>query len=222
MPIPYSPLPIPHSPFPTPHSLLPTQRLASCGANTETTPIMTINDPLIHPALLDPRQWADVNLYDATVNIEREAVAGDEHHTPDRQVAINHLKLDQRFDYASRAVEGAATLTLSPMNDGLANFVLDIAEMTIKSVTLIAVEKRSTGDLPKTSAQTGPRPGSQLARRLVFETRPEKLDIELDRPYARNERLTIEVAYSCSPRKGLFFVEPDEAYPDKPRQIWSQ
>src|SRR5262245_46083798 len=222
MPIPYSPLPIPHSPFPTPHSLLPTQRLASCGANTETTPIMTINDPLIHPALLDPRQWADVNLYDATVNIEREAIAGDEHHTPDRRVAIKHLKLDLRFDSQPHTVEGSATFTLSPMNDGLTHFELDIAEMAIESVTLTAVEKRSTGDLPKSSGQTGARPGSQLARRLEFETRPDKLDIELDRPYTRNEQLTIEIAYSCSPRKGLFFVEPDEAYPNKPRQIWSQ
>ena len=48
------------------------------------------------------------------------------------------------------------------------------------------------------------------------------MEVELDRRYARGERLTIEVTYSCSPRKGLFFVEPDEAYPNKPRQIWSQ
>jgi len=180
---------------------------------------MTINDPLIHPALLDPRHWRDVNnLYDATVNIEREAIAGDEHHTPDRQVAVKHLKLDLRFDYDRRYVEGLATFTLSPINDDLMSFELDIAEMSIKRVTLTAVEKRSTGDLPKSSVQ----PGSQLARRLEFETRADKLEIELDRPYARNEQLTIEIAYSCSPRKGLFFVEPDEAYPNKPRQIWSQ
>src|SRR5215813_10357224 len=180
---------------------------------------MTINDPLIHPALLDPRHWRDVhNLYDATVNIEREAIVGAEHHTPDRQVAVKHLKLDLRFDYDRRYVEGSATFTLSPINDDLMSFELDIAEMSIKKVTLTAVEKRSTGDLPKSSIQ----PGSQLARRLEFETRADKLEIELDRPYARNEQLTIEIAYSCSPRKGLFFVEPDEAYPNKPRQIWSQ
>ncbi|MGE0128468.1 MAG: M1 family aminopeptidase [Blastocatellales bacterium] len=179
---------------------------------------MSINDPLIHPALLDPRQWADVNLYDATVNIEREPIAGDEHHTPDRRIAIKHLKLDLRFDYDRRSVEGSATFTLSPMNDGMTYFDLDIAEMAIKSVKLTAVEKRGTGDLSQSSSQ----PGSQLARRLEFETHPEKLTIELDRPYARNEQLTIEIAYSCSPRKGLFFVEPDEAYPNKPRQIWSQ
>ena len=175
---------------------------------------MSINDPLIHPALLDPRQWADVNLYDATVNIEREPIAGDEHHTPDRSVAIKHLKLDLRFDYDRRTVEGSATFTLSPINNGLTHFELDIAEMAISGVKLTAVEKRGTGDLPQSS--------SQMARRLDFDTHPEKLVIELDRPYERNEQLTIEIAYSCSPRKGLFFVEPDEAYPNKPRQIWSQ
>src|SRR5262245_65228261 len=102
---------------------------------------MTINDPLIHPALLDPRQWADVDLYDATVNIEREAISGDEHHTPDRKVSIKHLKLDLRFDYERRYVEGSATFTLLPINDGLSHFELDIAEMEIKGVTLTSVEE---------------------------------------------------------------------------------
>jgi aminopeptidase N len=185
-------------------------RLASCGANTETMPIMTINDPLIHPALLDPRQWADVALYDPTVNIERETIAADEHHTPDRKVSIKHLKLDLRFDYERRYVEGVATFTLSPINNGLTHFDLDIAEMAIKSATLASVKEGIE------------RGGEEGSRSLEFETHLEKLEIELDRPYARNEALTIEIAYSCSPRKGLFFVEPDEAYPDKPRQIWSQ
>jgi aminopeptidase N len=181
-------------------------RLASCGSNTETMPIMTINDPLIHPALLDPRQWADVDLYDPTVNVERETITADEHHTPDRNISIKHLKLDLRFDHERRYVEGVATFTLSPINDGLTHFDLDIAEMAIKSVSLVRAEESD----------------DERSLPLEFGTRPEKLEIEFDRPYARNESLTVEIAYSCSPRKGLFFVEPDEAYPNKPRQIWSQ
>ncbi len=196
--------------------------LATCKCKIETTQIMTINDPLIHPAFLDPRQWADVNLYDATVNIDREAIPGDEHHTPDRQVAIKHLKLDLRFHYTQRNVEGAATYTLTPINNNLTHFELDIAEMAIKSIKLIAVERRSTGDLPKSTSHLASHPGGKLARPLEFETYHEKLQIELDREYSINEQLTIEISYSCSPRKGLFFVEPDEAYPNKPRQIWSQ
>jgi aminopeptidase N len=180
---------------------------------------MIINDPLIHPALLDPRQWAEVDLYDATVNIEREAIAGAEHHTPDRKVSIEHLKLDLRFDYERRYVEGAATFTLSPINDGLTHFELDIAEMAIESVTLISAEER---ERPRDPSNSSNQSDGSPSRRLEFATRPEKLEIELDRPYKRDELLTIEIAYSCSPRKGLFFVEPDEAYPNKPRQIWSQ
>ncbi len=175
---------------------------------------MNIHDPLIHPAFLDPRQWGDVNLYDTVFKIEREPVPGDEHHTPERKVAIHHSRLDLRFDDGKRSVEGAATITLSPINDGLTHFDLDIAEMAVKSVRLLAVEKRGTGNLPGSPAQPD--------LRLDFETHSEKLVVELDRAYARSERLTIEIAYSCSPRKGLFFVAPDQAYPNKPRQIWSQ
>src|SRR5262245_23679861 len=166
----------------------------------------TINDPLIHPALLDPRQWADVNLYDPTVKIEREAISGDEHHTPDIHINIKHLKLDLRFDYERRSVEGTAAFTFSPINDGLTHFDLDVAEMSIKSVKLTAVEKRGTGDLPQPNGPNASNAARQFSQRLEFDMRPEKLDIELDRPYARNEQLTVEIAYSCSPRKGLFFV----------------
>src|SRR5262249_54725518 len=147
--------------------------LATSSANTETTPIMTINDALIHPALLDPRQWADVDLYDATVNIEREALAGDEHHTPDRKISIKHLKLDLRFDYERRYVEGVATFTLSPINDGLTHFDLDVAEMAIKSVTLAfvreGVAEPNPGESPSPSnPSAGDSTAGAISRRLEF------------------------------------------------------
>ncbi len=175
---------------------------------------MSINDSLVHPALLDPRQWGEVNLYDTTSNPEREPITGAEHHTPTRTFAFKHLKLALRFDDETQRISGSATCTLMPLNDGLAHFTLDAAEMEIKSVTLLTVERLGTGDLL--------RDARQIARRLEFETHPESLTIELDRAYRRDERLTVEIAYACAPRKGLFFIQPDEAYPHKPRQIWSQ
>jgi aminopeptidase N len=32
----------------------------------------------------------------------------------------------------------------------------------------------------------------------------------------------VSIEYSCVPQKGLYFIQPDSAYPDKPWQIWSQ
>ncbi len=175
---------------------------------------MSIVDPLIHPALLDPRQWADVNLYDKTANIERQPVKGDEHHTPDRAFALKHLKLNLRFDDEHQKVDGVAIFTLIPLSDGFKHFELDAAEMDITVVKLLRVEKRGTGDLVQSA--------THLGTRLEFETHHEKLVIELDKAYPRNQHLIVEIAYSCSPRKGLYFIKPDDAYPDKHHQIWSQ
>jgi aminopeptidase N len=173
-----------------------------------------MNDKLIHPALLDPRSWSDVNLYETTVNIDRSPVEGDEHQTPGRRFSIKHLKLEIQIDDEKESVEGTATLTLSPINDGFDHFELDAAEMSVAGVKLLAVEQRGTGNLVRSTAQ--------FATRLDFETHPDRLTVELDRSYARDEQITVAISYSCFPRKGLFFIKPDDAYPNKPCQIWSQ
>jgi aminopeptidase N len=182
--------------------------------NAHLSPTGVQNDPMAHPALLDPRQWGDVNLYETHVNIERDALPGRPQPTPDRAFAVRHLKLDLRIDDEKQSVDGFATITLAPLNNGFYHLDLDIAEMQVTGVRLVRVEKRVTGDLM--------RAVSQHASALNFETLPERLHIELDRAYSRDETLTVEVAYACSPRKGLYFVKPDEAYPNKPRQVWSQ
>jgi|HubBroStandDraft_1064217.scaffolds.fasta_scaffold07179_2 aminopeptidase N len=38
----------------------------------------------------------------------------------------------------------------------------------------------------------------------------------------RRERARISVAYRATPRRGLYFLQPDEHYPARPRQVWSQ
>jgi aminopeptidase N len=173
-----------------------------------------ILDPLVHPALLDPRQWGDVDLYNSLLNVEREDIPGDEHHAPDRSFRIHHLKLELRFELTEQSVSGQATLTLSPFADGLQSIELDAAEMSIRSVRRIHPQPEPD-DSPL--IMLGPS-----ALNLSFETRKEKLSIELDRAAHRDEEVTLEIAYSCRPRKGLYFIQPDEAYPNKPQQIWSQ
>lgn len=161
---------------------------------------MSIYDPLIHPALLDPRAWGDVNLYETALQIEREPVSGADHHTPDRRFELRHLRLGLRFDDEHETVAGTARLTLRPFSSNFTHFDLDAAEMNITSVKLLADQPAS----------------------LSFETHTERLAVELPHAFSRDDEIIVEIAYSCRPRKGLFFIKPDDAYPHKPRQIWSQ
>lgn len=170
---------------------------------------MPINDPLIHPALLDPRQWGDVNLYQSTISIEREPLDAPEHHAPDRTFEIKHLRLELKFDDEAEAVGGTATITLAPLSDDFTHFELDAAELNLSTVRLITNGEQAT-------ISSGEDDG------IAFEVFAEKIAIELSRAFTRGEELTIEIAYSCRPRKGLYFIKPDDQHPMKPRQIWSQ
>ena len=183
---------------------------------------MSIHDPLIHPALLDPRQWADVNLYEPSTPLEREPLSGPEHHTPDRRFDLKHLRLDLRFDDEQESVSGSAALTLTPFADGFTHFELDAAEMNVSSVRLTPEIKGKAASASAGQSEVEEPVAEAASLPLAFETFKEKISIELDRAYARGEQLTVEIAYSCRPRKGLFFIKPDAHYPHKPRQIWSQ
>lgn len=129
--------------------------------------------------------------------------------TRDRQYDIHHIRLDISFDQLEETVFGSANITLSPINDGLEKVVLDAADMSISSVYLI-----STVEVEKAS-KAGKRP-------LQFEDGEDQLVIQLDKSYASNQALTFEITYHAQPRMGLYFVRPDDAYPDKPWQVWSQ
>jgi len=48
------------------------------------------------------------------------------------------------------------------------------------------------------------------------------LSIGLDKKYGVDDTLTYTIAYSTIPKRGLFFVSPDSAYPYRPPQVWSQ
>lgn len=160
---------------------------------------MSLRDPLLHPALIDPRQWAEIDLFDYAFNADRSPVEGSDHPTPDLPFRMAHVALDLRFDEVERRIAGTAGCTITAINDGLEVVRLDAAELEIASIRIGA---------------EGPA--------LGWETRREEIEIRLDRPYQRDEQVTLVIAYSARPRKGLFFIAPDRDYPSKPTQIWSQ
>ena len=116
----------------------------------------------------------------------------------DRPIDVEHLRLEFGFDLEQRRVDGIVTTTFRPRNDGLREAVFDAIELDIESVT------------------------DADGRTLPFSTGNGKLRVDLGRPRSSRRSITTVVRYSCRPRRGLYFNQPDAGYPDRPQQIWTQ
>lgn len=131
------------------------------------------------------------------------------HYTRDRVYDVQHLKLKLSFDHLDGKVMGTAIMTFTPINDGLSQLVLDAVDLSIAAVVLEA----------PVQIESSTRPGN---RQLNWSLKDNQLIIDLDKAYNSGEQISVSVAYAAQPEMGLYFVRPDEGYPDKPWQIWSQ
>ncbi len=109
-----------------------------------------------------------------------------------------HLKLELRVDLEARAVSGTATHRVAAVNDGLREVVLDQQDLRVRSVR------------------------DETGRALEWETFGDTLVVRLARPRNAGEPFEVRIRYSASPRKGLYFTGPEEAYPRKARTAWTQ
>ena len=115
---------------------------------------------------------------------------------PDRVVDILHILLEIDVDPVARTVTGTATLRAAALAP-TTFVVLDAVELTIDEVT----------------ANGKPAP---------FRHDGKKLRIELGKQLEPASELVLAIGYHGSPRRGLYFTGPDEGYPDKPTQAWTQ
>jgi aminopeptidase N len=116
------------------------------------------------------------------------------HFERDRPFGIEHLALDVTLDVAARGIRASAALDIRRIDPMAGHLALDAVGFEIESVTLDAA--------PVTFAYDG---------------RALRLPIDLAAATAR-----VVVSYRATPRRGLYFLEPDEHYPERPRQVWSQ
>jgi aminopeptidase N len=114
-----------------------------------------------------------------------------------RTYDVLHYRIEVSFDEPNRKVIGRVTTSLVPFLQEFTSIAFDAEQMQIQRVTMGKKELR-------------------------FEVEPKTLVIHLDRAYSLLDTLTVSVEYSCTPKRGLYFVQPDSAYPEKPWQIWTQ
>ena len=120
------------------------------------------------------------------------------HYARDRSYHTKHVKLGLSFDFAQKRLFGKASITFSPISDGLRELELDAVELNVKAVSLGADQK------------------------LEYDVLAQTIRVHLPRPLDSTEEETITIAYEATPRRGLYFKAPDDAYPERPVQIWTQ
>jgi aminopeptidase N len=116
----------------------------------------------------------------------------------DRVIDVKHIRLEIFVDYENRAIRGVCTTRAVAFNDGLTAIELDSKELQIESVTI---------------------EGEGAAKFSLVE---DKLRIELGKPYSKGQDISLSIRYKGNPRRGMYFIAPDEAHPKKHPQVWTQ
>ncbi len=129
-----------------------------------------------------------------------------------RTYDLLHTKLDLKFDWEKQHVLGRARLDLTPLFYPIEKIVLDAKQFIIHSIKL-----------------------NPNGEELKYKYDDFQISIELGRVYTKGENISIFIDYTAQPNegpeggsaaitsdKGLFFINPTNEKPNKPRQIWTQ
>jgi aminopeptidase N len=111
-----------------------------------------------------------------------------------RPFAIQHLALDLTLELATKSVVGSAQLRLRRVDPEATTIELDAIGFTIEGVTVNGNDGRYAYD----------------GRILSIDVPPH------------SDRFPVIVRYRATPRKGIYFLEPDEHVPTRPKQAWTQ
>ena len=122
---------------------------------------------------------------------------GVRHPAGDTQFQTRHVALALSLFPERRAFEGSVELRLAVIGEGLKSIALDAAELDV-----LAVEVDG--------------------RKAVFSNLDPRLTVALPAAVSPGSELQVRISYRATPRFGLFFLEPDKAYPDRPSQVWTQ
>jgi len=118
------------------------------------------------------------------------------HLPPDKEFHAEHITIQLKVDLEKKQISGSCRTKLVPLREGIAALHLDAREMRVTGVTLDGV-------------------------RVPFEHDGNVLTVSPPGPLATAPH-ELRVDYSAEPRHGVYFVSPDEKFPDKPVQAWSQ
>ncbi|MEW5742885.1 MAG: M1 family aminopeptidase [Myxococcota bacterium] len=119
------------------------------------------------------------------------------HYAADRDVAAQHLFLQVSLDFEKKSLAGSVTHTVRA--------VRPVKRITFDAVGLAVSKVEVDGKAAAFDAASG-----------------EQLHVLLPRALKAGATAKVKVTYQATPQRGLYFVGPDEAYPKRPLQAWTQ
>jgi len=120
------------------------------------------------------------------------------HYNPDRPGQVEHIFLDLVLDIPQRTCRGTCSIRVMPVRNGIDHLSLDAVSLNIQSVEVDGVAQQ-------------------------FDYDGEQLHIQLATPTQVGKQITIAIAYAAEdPQRGIYFIYPNEHYPLKPTQVWTQ
>ncbi|MEA5580795.1 M1 family metallopeptidase [Nodularia harveyana UHCC-0300] len=120
------------------------------------------------------------------------------HYNPDRPGQVEHIFLDLSLDIPHQSYQGSCSIRLLPIRNGIDRLTLDAVNLKIESVAVDEIAQK-------------------------FDYNGEQLVIQLSQPTQIGQHLLIAIAYSAEkPQRGIYFIQPDQHYPHKPTQVWTQ
>jgi aminopeptidase N len=117
-----------------------------------------------------------------------------------RPFTIHHIALDLTLQCEKKSFCGTATLDVSRVDPHAGEIALDAVGFELSAVEVRAGDH---GDFRKAAH--------------VYDGETLRVSLPKDA-----EKAQIRVSYSATPRRGLYFLEPDEHVTDRPRQVWTQ
>ena len=119
-------------------------------------------------------------------------------YNPDRYGQVTHIALDLKLDIPDRICSGTCTTTLNPIRNGLTSIVMDAVDMEIISIQV-------SNEVQK------------------YDYDGKQITIDLSNATTIGKSISSEIAYKLDkPDRGMYFVQPNEYFPNKPTQVWTQ
>ena len=115
-----------------------------------------------------------------------------DHYASDRPVRPEHLRLELDLDFAASAIRGVCSTRLTAVRR-VSSIVFDAVELEIEKAEVDG-------------------------RAADFDADGKQIFVHLGTPLEAGASATVRITYRGQPRRGLYFIQPDKAYPKRQQQ----